>query len=169
MPLGCCSCAWRQAEVLLRPLVAIPACGTELKCCSAPLLLSLMYGAKVCWHGICVRGYEGFCADNCCARLQASSRCGTPDELKALIDEAHHLGLTVRALGLGSGPPAHLPAHHAATLQQTSEFIVGGHPEATLHVCLCSTDPCCPAWLQPEQHGSVRTRRMPNPCAQCAS
>ena len=28
--------------------------------------------------------------------LQASSRCGTPDELKAMIDEAHHLGLTVR-------------------------------------------------------------------------
>ncbi|KAK9839287.1 hypothetical protein WJX81_005730 [Elliptochloris bilobata] len=25
----------------------------------------------------------------------ASSRCGTPDELKAMIDEAHHLGLTV--------------------------------------------------------------------------
>ena len=25
----------------------------------------------------------------------ASSRCGTPDELKALIDEAHRLGLTV--------------------------------------------------------------------------
>lgn len=29
-------------------------------------------------------------------RLQASSRCGTPDELKAMIDEAHHLGLTAR-------------------------------------------------------------------------
>lgn len=27
--------------------------------------------------------------------LQASSRCGTPDELKYLIDEAHRLGLTV--------------------------------------------------------------------------
>jgi len=30
------------------------------------------------------------------ARRQASSRCGTPDELKAMIDEAHHLGLTAR-------------------------------------------------------------------------
>ncbi len=29
-------------------------------------------------------------------RWQASSRCGTPDELKAMIDEAHHLGLTAR-------------------------------------------------------------------------
>jgi hypothetical protein len=27
--------------------------------------------------------------------LQASSRCGTPDELKAMIDEAHRLGLVV--------------------------------------------------------------------------
>ena len=27
--------------------------------------------------------------------LQASSRCGSPDELKFLIDEAHRLGLTV--------------------------------------------------------------------------
>jgi len=26
---------------------------------------------------------------------QASSRCGTPDELKAMIDEAHRLGLVV--------------------------------------------------------------------------
>lgn len=26
---------------------------------------------------------------------QASSRCGTPDELKALIDEAHRLGMVV--------------------------------------------------------------------------
>lgn len=29
------------------------------------------------------------------AQLQASSRCGTPDELKAMIDEAHRLGLVV--------------------------------------------------------------------------
>ena len=27
--------------------------------------------------------------------MQASSRCGTPDELKAMIDEAHRLGLVV--------------------------------------------------------------------------
>ena len=27
--------------------------------------------------------------------LQASSRCGSPDELKAMIDEAHRLGLVV--------------------------------------------------------------------------
>ena len=29
------------------------------------------------------------------AMRQASSRCGTPDELKAMIDEAHRLGLVV--------------------------------------------------------------------------
>lgn len=29
------------------------------------------------------------------AAAQASSRCGTPDELKAMIDEAHRLGLVV--------------------------------------------------------------------------
>ena len=28
-------------------------------------------------------------------RAQSSSRCGTPDELKALIDEAHRLGMVV--------------------------------------------------------------------------
>lgn len=27
--------------------------------------------------------------------VQASSRCGTPEELKALIDEAHRLGMVV--------------------------------------------------------------------------
>lgn len=27
--------------------------------------------------------------------LQASSRCGSPDELKAMIDEAHRLGIVV--------------------------------------------------------------------------
>ena len=29
------------------------------------------------------------------ACVQSSSRCGTPDELKAMIDEAHRLGMVV--------------------------------------------------------------------------
>lgn len=34
-------------------------------------------------------------AKRCVISLQASSRCGTPDELKFMIDEAHRLGLFV--------------------------------------------------------------------------
>lgn len=44
----------------------------------------------------CSDGCYGLFTNTPYLLLQASSRCGTPDELKAMIDEAHHLGLTVR-------------------------------------------------------------------------
>ena len=83
-------------------------------------------------------------ADGRCVCLQASSRCGTPDELKAMIDEAHHLGLTVRTQNNGF-QPAWLHAV-PAMFQHINALIMAGLAEAILHV-YSFPDPHCSAFV----------------------
>lgn len=54
-----------------------------------------MQGSPPCIAGRSCPNEPAYCLLPLCGCAQPSSRCGTPEELKALIDEAHRLGLTV--------------------------------------------------------------------------